>query len=371
MKKKRMANIELLRILAMMMVVMLHYLSKGRVLPQIEGTLTVNGWAAWILETLSIAAVDVYVLISGFFLVESGFRCKRLAQLLCQVLFYSILVPVVLMGTGILNMSDITVYKLLQYIFPTQMEHYWFATAYVLMYLFSPLLNTAVKSMKKNQLKFTIILLLLFLSVNKSLLPVHLEMDKLGYDGVWFICVYLVAAYMRLYGIPFLDRAGRGVLCYLASCGLILGIALLVRFVYRSTGILENFLIATYHYNHILNLAAAVSLFYAFYHWSLPEGKLSEMIVRAASCTFGVYLLHEQLDMRYLWPEWMGADVGENVIIFVIRALFSVIVVFLVGALVDALRAWLFGLAGRLLKGGRIDRLLSHTDDVLAGRGED
>lgn len=363
-----MANMELLRILAMLMVVMLHYLSKGKVLPQIEGQLTVNGWAAWILETLSIAAVDVYVLISGFFLVEAGFKCRRLLQLLCQVLFYSILVPAVLMGAGILSVSDISVYTLLQYILPAEMEHYWFVTAYVLMYLFSPVLNTAVKSMKKNQLKLTIILLLLFLSVNKSILPVHLEMDKLGYDGVWFICVYLVAAYMRLYGISFLNRAGKGVLCYFASCGLILGIALLVRLVYRSTGILENFLIATYHYNHILNLAAAVSLFYVFYHWRLPEGRLSNLIVKVASCTFGVYLLHEQLDMRYLWPQWLGADASGNVFVFVFRAIFSVLAVLLVGVIVDSLRGWLFALAGRLFKGGRIDRLLSRADDVLAGK---
>ena len=43
MKKKRMANMELLRILAMIMVVMLHYLSKGGLLPNMTDNLGTNG----------------------------------------------------------------------------------------------------------------------------------------------------------------------------------------------------------------------------------------------------------------------------------------------------------------------------------------
>ena len=71
--KKRMANIELLRILAMMMVVSLHFLAKGELLPSLTGPLNGQGYLAWFLESFSIMAVDVYVLISGYFLVETGY----------------------------------------------------------------------------------------------------------------------------------------------------------------------------------------------------------------------------------------------------------------------------------------------------------
>lgn len=30
-----------------------------------------------------------------------------------------------------------------------------------------------------------------------------LETDNQGYDVIWYLCVFLVAAYIRLYGIPF------------------------------------------------------------------------------------------------------------------------------------------------------------------------
>lgn len=367
-RKMRMANIELLRILAMMMVVMLHYLSKGGVLPAMTGQLTVNGYLAHVLETFSIVAVNVYMLISGFFLVESGFKCKRLIQLLCQVLFYSLLVPLVMMAAGLLPAGEVTVYSLLQYILPAEMVHYWFVTAYVIMYLFSPVLNTAVKHMKRRQLQYTIILLLLFLSVNKSILPVRLEIDNLGYDGLWFMCVYLVAAYMRLYGIAFFEQAKRGFVCYIGCCAGILGIALGIRIIFLETGRLENLIRVTYDYNHILNLFAAISLFYGFYHWKIKEGNVSRLICRIAPYTFGVYLLHEHLELRMLWPTWLNTDTSGNPAVFVLRCIGNVLLVFAAGIAVDMLRGLLFKGAGHLLAGRRLDRLVHTVDERMAGR---
>ncbi|MDE5952479.1 MAG: acyltransferase family protein, partial [Acetatifactor sp.] len=79
--KKRIASIELLRILAMMMVVMLHYLSKGELLTSLTEEFDASSYIAWLLEAFSIVAVNVYMLISGYFLVDSGFKLKRLVQL--------------------------------------------------------------------------------------------------------------------------------------------------------------------------------------------------------------------------------------------------------------------------------------------------
>ncbi len=378
-RKKRMANMEMLRILAMLMVTMLHYLGKGEVLPELTGDLTLNGYLAWILELLSIVAVDVYMLISGFFLVESGFKTKRLVQLLCQVLFYSLLIPLALMAWGILQPGELTLYRLLQYIFPTQMLHYWFLSAYVMMYLFSPILRIAARSMKKGQLRAVIVLLLLFLSVNKSILPVRLEMDHQGYDGIWFMVVYLIAAYMRLYGMEELEMTrkrgkrflgkGAGFLGYFLTCGLMFLVTMGVRFLYLRTGQFETFLTAVCGYNHILTLFAAICLFVGFYDCRLKEGCLSRIILKIAPYTLGVYLLHEHIEVRNLWPRWLGASVGGNPGLFVCRCIGSVILVFLIGILVDMARGALFQLAGKLLSGSRVARLLDRVDAVLAGNG--
>ena len=351
--KKRIVSIELLRMLAMMMVVMLHYLDKGGVLPALTGEMGKGGYVAWGLESLSIVAVNVYMLISGYFLVESGFKPGRLVELLCQVLFYTLLVPAVLTAAGILEPGYFNVYHILRDVLPVQMEQYWFITAYVIMYLFSPVLGAAAKAMKQEQLKGTIIALLLFFSVSKTILPVELAIDKAGNDGMWFLCMFLVAAYIRLYGIPFFagEKGGRrGLLCYLTGCAGIYALTFAVRAVYLKTGSLDHFIKIGFDYNHVLNLLSAIGLFHAFLHWKIPsEGKAARVICRLAPYSLGVYLLHEQIEVRYLWPQWIGASGEGNVIWMVCRAFGSVALIYAVGTLVDAFRAFIFAVARKVV----------------------
>ncbi len=342
--KKRIVSIELLRIIAMMMVVMLHYLDKGKILPALTGEFTLNGYVAWIMEALCIVAVNVYMLISGYFLVNSGFKVSRLVELLCQVLFYSILVEMVLLATGLVSAEVLAINRILELIFPLQMEHYWFITAYFIMYLFSPILSTAVHHMEQKQLRNTIITLLLFFALSKSVLPVQLVIDNKGYDGIWFICVYLVAAYARLYGIRWLEKKRtRGWLCYGAGVLGILLVTFLVRMIYLKTGSLDHFIKSAFHYNHILNLLAAVGLFYAFLNMKFStEGKLAKVVYKLAPYSLGVYLLHEQIDIRYLWPQWLGASIDGNALLLVLRCIGAVLIVYAAGTIVDVIRSVLF-----------------------------
>jgi len=366
-----MINIEVLRLLAMMMVVSLHYLAKGELLEKPAGPLSLQGHLAWILESFSIAAVDVYVLISGYFLVETGFRCKRLASLVLQVMFYTCLLPVILVITGILPVGEITVYNILQCIFPTNMLHYWFVSAYVLMFLFTPVLNAAVHAMKKKQLQAAIIILLIMESVSKTVIPVRLELDNLGYDAYWFMVVYLIAAYIRLYGIPFLEKkegkGNRAALCYIGACLAMYLLTMLIRGAYLLTGQFENFIESAYGYNHLLTIGAAVALFYAFKNLESGEGALSGFICRIAPCSFGVYLLHEQVNVRYQWPFWLGADRCGSAFSLLGHWLMAIVTVMAIGLAVDYARSLLFRQAGKLFAGGRLERALKKVDDTVNG----
>lgn len=341
-KTKRLANMELLRIIAMMMVVTLHYLGKGGLLPDLFAGTDAVGYVAWIMESLSIVAVNVYVLISGYFLVNAEFKVKRIVSLLTQVLFYTILVPLVCMAVGLIGKEDITIYQIISRIFPVQMEHYWFITAYVLMYILAPILALGIKAMKQVQLKITIITLLLFLSIGKSILPVALEIDNRGYDCLWFLCVFLIAAYIRLYGLKFFDSKGKSFAAYLVLVTCIFGWNLIINLIYQKTGSLEYWLGYTYDYNHILNIGAAIALFYVLLHISIFDGWFARLICRISPYTLGVYLLHEELTIRYQWPKWLGAGSIQNPVLFVLHTFCIVVLVFAIGCLVDFLRSLLF-----------------------------
>lgn len=342
--KKRIVSIELLRIIAMMMVVTLHYLGKGELLPELTGEITLNGYVAWGMESLCIVAVNVYMLISGYVLVNSEFRLRRLVELACQVLFYTILIEGIAIAVGLVKPGEITFNRILELLFPFQMKHYWFMTAYIIMYLFSPILGTAVHHMEKKQLRNVIVVLLIFFSISKSVLPVELMVDQEGYDALWFICVYLVAAYIRLHGIPCLEKCKRTGLCvYLMGCVGVLAVTFLVRAIYLKIGSLDHFIGSAFHYNHVFTLLAAVGLFYAFLNMDISaEKKVSHVICKVAPYSLGVYLLHEHLEIRYLWPEWLGADAGGNVVLFIARCIVAVLIVYLIGTVVDMVRKYLF-----------------------------
>ena len=118
---------------------------------------------------------------------------------------------------------------------------------------------------------------------------------------------------------------------------------LIVRMVYLKTGSLDHFMDSTYHYNHVLNLLAAMGLFYVFFYLKMDGDKIwSKFVCKISPYTLGVYLLHEQLDIRYRWPQWLGATADGNILLFVVRSVLTVLVVFAVGIFVDMMRGLAF-----------------------------
>ena len=347
-KAARQAGIELLRCIAMLMVITLHYLDKGGVLIPLSQKQSPAGYAAWLLEAFCIVAVNVYVLVSGYFLTESGFKLKRFIVLAGQILFYSLLIPLALILCGKLSVSELTLYDFLFYLLPVQMKHYWFGTAYILMYLFVPVLSAGVKQLSEKQLRGMICLLILVISVAKSDLPFQLAIDNEGYDVVWFLCLFLIAAYFRLYGCNGMKKSGRGWLLYAAgSCGIFL-LSLLIAYFSNRFGKFAYFIGSPYHYNHILCLLAAVGLFFAFLHWDIPEGLFAKVVRRIAPYTFGVYLLHENAAVKFLWPELMGMSESMAGNLSPLHWIRTILLIFTVGIFVDFGRSLLFAGIGKL-----------------------
>ena len=376
--KERMANLELLRCVAMMMVVALHYLGKGNLLPELTGgSFGGAGVTAWLLESFCIVAVNVYMFISGYFLCASSFKLSRLLQLWLQIWSYSVAFGLLGALTGALREAAFDTHYLLTLLFPVTMGHYWFMTAYVFLYLLLPIVGIAVKKMTKQQMQVALVLLLLFFCLGKSVLPVSFEMDSQGYDCLWYLCVFLTAAYVRRFGSPFLEKKGRGLALYAGCCLLIFAGTFLLRTVYLRTGRLETRLGMCMEYNHILPYLAAIGLFAAFRRLRIG-GRLAAAVNRVAPYTLGVYLLHENIGLRYSWQEWLGAEGlaeemarGAESLAMTGRLLagtvLAVLAVFACGILVDMARKLIFGgLHTLLLKAGPYRRLMEKIEKADA-----
>lgn len=346
-KRARQANIELLRIIAMLMVVTLHYFVKGEAsVSLMEDTGAVN-LIIWYLKGMCIVTINLYVLISGYFLLEATWKISRLISLWCQTIFYSVGIPVVFLCLGVGDVKQWGMYDWINVIFPVQMEHYWFVTAYAVMYLFVPALSAGVKQLSKRQHELVIAGLLLIFSVPKTILPIHIPTDKYGYDFGWFLCLFVIAAYIRLYGIPFLDKKGKSFAVYFLVVTAMWGMSLGFAFLSRKGLPLLYALDMIYCYNHVLVLIAALGLFYTFLYIRIPQGAVSNIICRISSYSLGVYLLHENLAVRTKWQFWAGIEQVKNGFEIFPHMLITVIAVFIAGVMVDFVRDCIFKVAIR------------------------
>lgn len=306
----------------------------------------------WFITAVSLCAVNVYVLISGYFLTGSEFKPRKLLGLILQVLEYSILILAVLIIIGAVDIADLDPYAWLGYIFPIATGEYWFVTSYLMMYLLSPILAGGARAMDKRTYGIVLAALIIFESVEKSILPQLLPGDRYGYDLIWFITLFLVAAYIRLYGIPFLEKKGRGLLVYIASVILLWGAGLAGSALKLPLAL--HYADITSHYNHFLVLTASVGLFYVFKGFTPDEsGLLSRIAGMLGRLTLGVYLLHEHPGVRDKWQAWLGASGDESVGRVLSGWLVSLIVVYGAGLLVEYIRRLIHDKASAVVIGNK------------------
>ncbi len=350
-KTNREASFELLRIIAMCMIIALHYLSKGEVLVPLNASgsegMNAAAVAAWIVEALCLPAVNVYILISGYFGVKSSFRMSKLARLWGTVIFYSVAITVILglsghmtTAQGAVDIAELTVYDWMNVVFPIVTQEYWFITAYVILYLFMPFLNAGMEKLDQKVFRHILIALFAIFSVAKSVLPMNLPTDEQGYDVLWFVCLYLLGGYVGKYGCRLFENKVLSAAVYVASALGMVGLAFAARYLYLSKGILADFVLTNhfYTYNHVFCVTAAIGLFGMFTGLHIRRAQLSAGICRVASCTMAVYLIHEQLYMRYLWPTWFSVQEQAGKWTFLPHMLMTVVCVFAVCVLMELIR---------------------------------
>ena len=150
MHKARQSNIELLRIIAMLMVLLLHATFETFGYAH-TSSITHAPWR-WLSIITTAAAcmqcVNVFVLITGWF--GTSFKLKGL-RIVSECTFISLAMFVFMYLLGLPLPHQL--YDYLKVIWS-----YWFVRAYVLLYLFTPVLNSFVQQSSEKQLRHFLVL---------------------------------------------------------------------------------------------------------------------------------------------------------------------------------------------------------------------
>jgi len=332
--KERNSNLELYRIVVMLMIVAHHYVVNSGLMAA-DGPVQSDMLAAKSIFILLFGmwgkiGINCFVLITGYFMCESRITVKKYLKLLLEVYFYRFAIY------GVFLFCGYQTFKLKEFVllfFPVKEISDGFTSCFLVFYLTIPFLTILVKNMTKRQHFLLLVLCLFMYSIIGTIPWFGVTFNYVS----WFVVLFFIASYLRLYPEAWFHSTQLwGVLTVLSVAVSMCSVLLLTWWEVKTgrTGWQFIFVIDS---NKILAVATAVTSFMFFKNLKIKNSKIINSI---AASTFGVLLIHANSDaMR----QWLWRDTLNNVGAFtsnymMLHAVASVLGVFLVCTLLDQMR---------------------------------
>jgi len=292
--KEKQANIELLRIIAMLMIIMHHFCFHGVFSYWNENSNIVQFVNDVIVSFASMGGkvgVDIFVIITGYFMITSKFKLFHFLRTYLKMFIYSILC---LSAAFIWGTHSVPSNVLKQSLFPFISNSYWFISNYLVLYLLVPYINTFIKTAEKSMLNSLLIITTLLWVILPTFVSVHYEFSIL----LFFIYLYFVGAAIRTgeYGAFFTNRKAINILALASVIFWIL--FAVIKCAHHDT---VNFwkMCHPAQINSLFTISIALFLFHLFKNLDIGHNKIINSI---AASVFGVYLFHDNIIVRpFLW----------------------------------------------------------------------
>ena len=271
-EKKYDYNIDILRIYAMLMVVVLHVARTSGALSLstdvcFHGKIWSNIW-----ESLSIYAVNIYALITGYLCVNKKWRPDRFVILYTVVLFYQV---------GIYGAYYI--YKgnypgLLMNHLPT-CGPYWYVNAYFPLFFSIPFINILITNINKKQHLYLLLMFIVCLSLFSF--NGGRQLAQNGHNYLWLCVMYIFGAYIKLYQPNISSKLcfALFILCAVAA------------FIILLMGGNWEYLYFRLYTSPVV-LSGALFLFLSVKKLQLSDSRILYIARKISPLTFSVYLIH-------------------------------------------------------------------------------
>lgn len=276
--KERDSNIELLRVVSTLFILIVHcngwFLQEwGHITTWSAGEGMLVGLTRSIIQSVTCIGVDVFILISGFYSIKP--KLKSIINLFTILAFFYI-------GTYLLDVfvCDVTfTWRTLIANLCVFSRENWFIQCYIFLILLSPILNAFVENYSQ---KMLLIYILIFLACAFYFGNIHNSTYFYfngGYSVTTFILIYLVGRYLRLYGMNYCITISmnKTLLFYILSVSAIV----FVRFISKNEAQWLN-------YNSPLIILSALLFFVLFTKLSFR----SKMVNKLGTSCLSVYILH-------------------------------------------------------------------------------
>lgn len=341
-------NFEVLRTVAMFFIVVYHCLTHG------IGSgynFSVNSPVSFVnllfsdfFLVFSSISVNLYVMISGYFLVDLDFKLSRVVRTWMHALFYSGVITILMMAFQIVPFDRANLFKSFM---PISTDAYWFVTQYLGLLILSPFLALVARHISYRQYHF---LLIGGAFICLSIIP-DFPMGKRFYvahgNSIWsFAYLFFVAGFIKHH------------VTKLATSKLLSTIVLVSLLLFACEVLLgyQNGLIHLYWLNYNgLPFLLSVLVFLLVRQTAVPDNWLWNLLVNVAPYSFGVYLIHDHLLVRdWLWTTVSLSSMCET-FAFPLIVIGLCMGIFVICALIDAIRKRLFAVF-------KIDNIIAKVD---------
>ena len=332
---KRESNFEVLRTLAMFFVVVYHCLTHG-----VGGEYGFSTVRAVSLSNLlfsdfmlvfSSIAVNLYVMISGYFLVSLDFKLSRIVRTWVITCFYMVIITFLFIFLGLKPFSIMTIGKSF---FPLSTDAYWFVTQYIGLLILSPFLSIMLGKLTYKQYvglliggAFICLSIIPDFPLGKRFHVAH------GNSLFSFTYLFVVAGFIR-YHLRQLS---------MKKLVIIISFVVLITFVY------ELYIGSHYNISYLIwfdyngfPFILSVLVFILVKQSIIPDNRLCNVLVQLAPYTFGVYLIHDHLFVReWLWSVFpLTAQCEKWIYPLIIIGI--CLLIFLSCSLIEAIRKIIF-----------------------------
>lgn len=360
--ERRYANLDALKVASMFMIVVWHFYIHGmQVDDSFEIDATTIGFtncflSQYVLIICSVC-VDIYVLITGYFLIFKEFTFARFFRVWFVSVFYGVLLTTIVY----LCYADINTPKdIVKSFFPIFSNSYWFVRQYLGLMIVSPFISLAACSMRKDVYELLLISLIVVGTTFIKGYPFGDSMRFMhGYSLAWFVCLFLFGGYFRRFGFQISkEKAVR----LFFSLSFILWLYSVVKISLKYYLYNTSPVIIEYRYNGI-PFFLAILLFCWFGQIEIKNIALSKYICKISSLVFGVYLIHDNLSIReLLWKQiYQWTDLYNSLWLLPIIIGLSILI-FILCIICESVRNKLFDL---LRINNMIRRLSRMIDDLL------
>lgn len=335
-RKIRASNLELLRIISMMLVMLVHYLPLR--MPVIHDMAINSPLKAMFnleLHSIAIICVNSFILISGYFGIR--WKLKSFMGLVFQIIYwlcFGYFVAVILDPYLSCN-QDITDIKGVILSMLHWLQGRWFISAYLTLYIVSPLINSFVEKSSDKQLLHYIIAFYIFSTVYGYFMGS--KEFATGLSALSLFGLYLIGAWLRKSKTKVIHWNKNYDLLGFVACTLILTVISYIL-------ILINFNHSIYGYLNPLVIVESIFLFQYFRKLDLGYIPWINFIAVGA---FSAFLFHCHPQASYYCNAiWKYC---HNVCDFaIVLVLISIVAIYLFCILIDRIQQFIYKLICKL-----------------------